>query len=315
MAAIEFGNPEIPLSALWIHATGFNAHTYQSMLAPLGQRTRVAAVDMRGHGLTDLPADPKELKSWSTYRDDTIAFLEKHTTKPIILGGHSMGGCVALLVAGKRPDLVRGLVPVDPVILSPRIHFYAHALPFMTKVMSSGTGMARRAKRRRGVFDSREAAIENYAGKGAFSTWREPFLADYIEDGLRPIEAAEGVEAKDAGKFALSCAPKWEAATFSAQRNRPWQALEVVREKSIPILIMRSDKNSVISNQVASRLARKCQHLVIKQRPQTTHFLPMEAPYDVRDELTINISRLIDGFSAGDEGPTRRTLRAVLGQE
>ena len=56
MAGIEFGDPIKPYAAVWLHATGFNAMTYQSILAPLGLRARVAALDMRGHGRSTLPA-------------------------------------------------------------------------------------------------------------------------------------------------------------------------------------------------------------------------------------------------------------------
>ena len=106
MAGIEFGDPIKPFSALWLHATGFNAMTYQSLLAPLGLRQRVAALDLRGHGRSTLPAKPSRMKSWKRHRDDVIEWLEKEAPHGVILGGHSMGGCVALMVAGKRPDLV-----------------------------------------------------------------------------------------------------------------------------------------------------------------------------------------------------------------
>ena len=62
MAALEFGDPTKRLSALWLHATGFNAMTYQSILAPLGLRTKVQAVDLRGHGRSTLPAEPRKLE-------------------------------------------------------------------------------------------------------------------------------------------------------------------------------------------------------------------------------------------------------------
>lgn len=42
--------------------------------------------------------------------DLTIAFLDRHVGEPTVLAGNSFGGHVALRVALKRPDLVRGLV-------------------------------------------------------------------------------------------------------------------------------------------------------------------------------------------------------------
>ena len=92
LAGIEFGDPIKPYAAVWLHATGFNAMTYQSLLAPLGLRARIAALDMRGHGRSTLPAKPRSLKSWSRFRDDVIEWLEKEAPHGVVLGGHSMGG-------------------------------------------------------------------------------------------------------------------------------------------------------------------------------------------------------------------------------
>ena len=91
------------------------------------------------------------------YRDDVIEWLEKEAPQGVILGGHSMGGCVALLVAGKRPDLVKGLVLADPVILSKSVYFWQHMLSPFSFLMRRNA-MARQAKKRRAEFGSfREA--------------------------------------------------------------------------------------------------------------------------------------------------------------
>ncbi len=47
----ETPNPDI----VFEHTTGFTARTYRTLLAPLGDRYHVLAVDMRGHGPTQLP--------------------------------------------------------------------------------------------------------------------------------------------------------------------------------------------------------------------------------------------------------------------
>jgi len=76
-------------------------------LAPrLAKRFRIAAFDRRGHGRT---GDTDEPFHYSTMADETIAFIE-HLGVRAHLVGHSDGGVVALLVAMRRPDLVRRLV-------------------------------------------------------------------------------------------------------------------------------------------------------------------------------------------------------------
>lgn len=298
-ASVHFGDASKDMSALWLHATGFNAMTYKALLAPLGERHRVAALDMRGHGQTDLPADPKTLKSWHVYRDDVIEFLEKEAKGPVVLGGHSMGGCVSLLVAGKRPDLVAGLVLVDPVVLNPRFYFWLHVLPFVRQ----SNQMSRQAKRRRAEFASREAAYEAYHGKGAFKSWRQPFLTDYLVDGFREASSKDGKPV-----VRLSCEPAWESATFSSQRNQPWGALKKVQKAQTPIVVIRPNIKPVMTNKVTNLMMARYRELVLRERPGASHFHPMEVPYEVRDELARQIAYLIDGYSPTDDGLLRRTL-------
>lgn len=306
MAALEFGDPAKKLAALWLHATGFNAMTYQSILAPLGLRTKVQAVDLRGHGRSTLPAKPGQLKSWRRYRDDVIAFLDREApVHKVVLGGHSMGGAVALMVAGARPEKVAGLVLVDPVILPPRYYMAMHLMPL--RLSRGGNQMAKQARRRRNKFDSREHIQQKYKGRGAFTTWRDPFLEDYILDAFDRTDGNDPDSEKQT--WQLLCDPKWEAATFMAQRNRLWGALGKVKKHKIPITVLRPDRDSVLTDQVAARLTRKCPHLVLKERVNTTHFLPMEAPYDVRDQLSSYISSLIEGLAEDEIGPMKRSLR------
>jgi pimeloyl-ACP methyl ester carboxylesterase len=304
MAGIEFGDPIKPYAAVWLHATGFNAMTYQSMLAPLGLRARVVALDLRGHGRSTL-SSKGGLASWNKYRDDVIEFLENEAPQGVVLGGHSMGGCVALLVAGKRPDLVKGLVLADPVILSRRIYFWNHVFPPVSWLMSRN-GMASRAKKRRGEFGSFREALDNYTSKPIFKSWREPFLADYLLDGVDRSD--NGPVDAEKQRWSLLCKPKWEARTFAAQRNRPWAALRKVRKKNIPIVILRPNRDSVISGKVRAEIIQKNPSLMMRGIRGTSHFLPMEAPYEIRDQLSAFIARLVERFTLEEDGPVSRSL-------
>ncbi len=307
MAALEFGNPAGRLSTLWLHANGFNAMTYQSILAPLGLRTKVQAVDLRGHGRSSLPAKPGKLKSWHLLRDDVIAFIEKESpTRPIVLAGHSMGATIALLVAGKRPDKVAGLVLVDPVIFPPAFYRNRHILPFIPGLMRPPS-IIKGTRRRRREFSSPEEIRTHYKSKDTFKSWRDPFLEDYILDGFDRLD--DNSPDSEDQTWRILCDPKYEAAAFGAQRNRPWGALAKVKKHKLPITILRPERRSVLSDKVADRLVRKCPHMVLKVRTNTSHFLPMEAPYDVRDQISEYIARLIEGFGEGEDGAVKRSLR------
>jgi pimeloyl-ACP methyl ester carboxylesterase len=74
----------------------------------LSHRFELAAFDRRGHGKT---ADTDEPFSYDAMADETIAFIELLERRVYLLG-HSDGANVALLVAIRRPDLLRRVVLV-----------------------------------------------------------------------------------------------------------------------------------------------------------------------------------------------------------
>jgi len=83
------------------------------LLVPLGatlsQNHRLLAFDRRGHGRT---ADTGEAFHYDEFVEETIAVIEHYGVGPIDMVGWSDGGIIALLLAIKRPDLVRRLVPI-----------------------------------------------------------------------------------------------------------------------------------------------------------------------------------------------------------
>jgi pimeloyl-ACP methyl ester carboxylesterase len=302
-AGIAFGDPVRPIDVLFLHATGFNAITYQSILEPLGGQMHAAAVDLRGHGRSRLPANPRKMKSWNKFRDDVIQILEKTAPQGAVLGGHSMGGTVALLVAGKRPDLVRGLVLVDPVLMRSSV-YRAYNIPLFNMLIRKN-GLAKQSLKRRREFASPGDAAEALRGRGAFRTWRAPFLDDYVVDG---------VLRQDDGRFMLSCTPEWESAVFAAHRYRPWSAMRRLRKKRIPIILLQADKESTTAPDTDARVHGIRPDAAVTRVPGTTHFVPMERPYVVRDALKMLFEAMIEGHQLVDYvGAVRRTIDDSIG--
>ena len=73
-------------------------------------RTRVVAYDRAGIGVSD-PVWPLDL---STQVDDLSAVIRETANGPSVVAGHSWGGLLAQLVAWNDPELIAGLVLVDP---------------------------------------------------------------------------------------------------------------------------------------------------------------------------------------------------------
>ncbi len=271
MAALDFGDADRPVDVVFLHATGFNAQTYRSILAPLSASLHILAVDQRGHGRSTLPADPSKLFSWKVYRDDVAALLATLKGPPPVLAGHSMGGTVAILAAGRRPETSRGLVLFDPVIM-PRLMALGARLPWAARRLARRIPIAEAAARRRPGFDSEDAALAAYKGRGAFRTWSQTQLADYVAAAFRP---------RDGGGVELACSPAWEAATFAGQAHDPWRALSRVRA---PVRMFRAERGSTLcaSTEALRRTNRRVDVFAV---PDTSHFIPQERPDLVRESL------------------------------
>lgn len=271
MAALDFGPADRPYDVVFLHANGFNAMTYRSILGPLSAGLRLLAVDQRGHGASRLEARPEGRRSWRDFGDDLVALIEALDQPPVALSGHSMGGTVSLLAAAERPGKVSSLVLFDPVILPPWAALYARA-PWTSGRLWKRMAIAQGALRRRAVFDSREAAFAAYKGRGAFRSWPDTVVADYVAGGF--------VETGD-GKVTLACTPQWEASSFAAQGHDPWGAL---RRLTAPVRILKAEKGSTCRI-TSALLARHSPRAVMETAAGSTHFLPMERPDLVRDAL------------------------------
>lgn len=68
--------------------------------------------DAPGHGGSDLGTEWTE----QTRADSALAVIEQFIGEPVVLGGHSMGGETAAIIAARRPDLVRALLLEEPSV-------------------------------------------------------------------------------------------------------------------------------------------------------------------------------------------------------
>ncbi len=264
------------------HANGFNAMTYRHLLAPLASHFHIRAWDARGHGFTQLPADATTHADWYVYRDDLIAFIEPLVSEvggPILLSGHSMGGATSLMVAAERPDLVRGLVLVDPVVV-PKFSRFMMQLYRMLGRKGGPMSLADGAERRRAVFADRATMVAAYKGRGAFRTWPEEMIADYVEGGT--------VDLPD-GQITLACKPAWEAANFRSQGHDIWAALHKLE---VPLTLLYAGIGSTCRAPAPQIFGERDPQATLLRLGQATHFLPMEYPDIVRREMLALDARL-----------------------
>ena len=95
-----------------LHGGFCTIETFGAQTAALVERYRVFLPERRGHGRT---ADVDGPITYKNMADDTIAFMDALGITNAHVVGWSDGGNVGLIVALKRPDLVRKLVVIGAV--------------------------------------------------------------------------------------------------------------------------------------------------------------------------------------------------------
>ena len=105
---IAQGDPSgVPL--LLLHAWGESLGCFDRLNPLLPRTIRALAMDQRGHGDSEKPAEGYSL---AAFADDVTAFLDALGLPSAVLVGSSSGGYVAQQVAVSSPERVRGLVLV-----------------------------------------------------------------------------------------------------------------------------------------------------------------------------------------------------------
>ena len=253
----------------WAHATGFHGRLYHPLLDELATDFNVLAWDMRGHGASVGAANLSTFRGWETYYRDLIALLEC-LDEPVWLAGHSIGATTSIMAAARRPDKVLGLILAEPVIMDPGQGLKLWLAKLLRQ--SHRLSLAAGAARRRRVFDSHAAALDNYRGRGGFKTWPDAWLEAYIQHAFLPQD----------DQVRLACAPEWESTTFAHTEHNPWPG---IRQLRCPVIALAAERGSTFSPKAQKRLKALLPSADIRILEGTTHFLPMEQKDIVRDAI------------------------------
>ena len=106
--ALGAGDPAI----VFLHGWCCDRSYFAPQVDHFSASHRVVAVDQRGHGKTAPAADGDY--SINTFAADAAELIETLALDRPVVVGHSLGGVISLALAASRPELVRGVVMVDP---------------------------------------------------------------------------------------------------------------------------------------------------------------------------------------------------------
>lgn len=106
LMAYEDSADRVPV--LWIHGYPLSALLWEFQVTELADIARQITPDLRGHGRTDPTPPPYGM---GQFADDCMHLLDHLGFEgPVVIGGLSMGGYVALDICRRYPDRVAGLI-------------------------------------------------------------------------------------------------------------------------------------------------------------------------------------------------------------
>jgi pimeloyl-ACP methyl ester carboxylesterase len=126
--------------ALLVHGLGGAATNWTDLAGLLRDHLASEAIDLPGHGRSGpAPDDDYRLQA---HAGIVIRYLDQSHRGPVHLVGNSLGGAVSIMVAARRPDLVRTLTLISPAVPDTN-KLRAHALrgdPRMALLVLPGLG-------------------------------------------------------------------------------------------------------------------------------------------------------------------------------
>jgi pimeloyl-ACP methyl ester carboxylesterase len=145
---------------VWLHGWARQGHDFASSaigLAAMG--TSSVALDLPGFGSSP---DPTVAGGARAYAQMVIPVLEEIADGPLVLVGHSRGGCIATVIAATKPELVKALVITGSPLVRRDVVAKAPLRYRLTKSLHSRGMLSPQkmesARRRHGSSDYRNAS-------------------------------------------------------------------------------------------------------------------------------------------------------------
>ncbi|MFX0032926.1 MAG: alpha/beta fold hydrolase [Candidatus Hodarchaeota archaeon] len=121
---------------LLIHGLGSSTRDWEYQVPVFSQKYQVITIDLRGHGKSDKPKGPYNMRMFA---GDIAELLKKLQIESVHILGISLGGGIAFQFAVDYPDLVKSLIIVNAGIEIPtdsfKMKFEAFKRTFIVKLV------------------------------------------------------------------------------------------------------------------------------------------------------------------------------------
>ena len=262
---------------LCVHGMSGAATNWTDLMAELAPDFDCAAVDLPGSGYSPPPAR-RSGYSIRSLAATVIRLIEALGRGPVHLIGNSMGGAVSIRVAAVRPDLVKTLTLISPVLPDRRphratLHFPVLALPFI------GHGLVR--------YWAKVPAENRVAG-----VYRACFYNPAL---LHPDRFAQEVvmlrrldELGHSPATLVGAARTLVGETLSLPPFSLWRAAERV---TAPTLVLFGGHDRLVSPALAVPAARAFRNARVEVLADTAHIGQMERPGVVAERFREMVER------------------------
>lgn len=239
----ERGSPDMVL----LHGLTSHAHSWDTLAAALADRYHIIALDQRGHGDSQWPADG----SFRTedYVADAKAVADALGLKSFVLIGLSMGAHNGIAFTATHPEMVTHLAPIDiPPAMAP-----------LEERRARQASMPAQPR----VFDSEEAAFQHNRAQNPRPP--EDVQRHRVHHSLKP--AADG---KVELKYDPNAPRNWDTADL-------WDRLPAI---TCPVLVIRGAESEVLSAAVAEREAAAFANGRLVTIAGSGHPVPLDRPVE-----------------------------------
>jgi pimeloyl-ACP methyl ester carboxylesterase len=247
------GDPPLVL----LHAFPLDASMWDGVLPGLRGLGRVLTVDLPGFGGSPLPA--VGAPSLDVAADGVLAVLDAGGHERAVLAGCSMGGYVALALAGRHPERVAGLALVD------------------TKAEADG-GPAR---------DNRERIARTVAGDTGTRA-----VLPMLDTLLGPVTRTDRPDIVAAVRGAmLRCSAEavaWAQRAMAARAD----STDLLPRLRVPAAVVVGEDDAVTGPDLARAMAAALPDAVLTVVPRSGHLSPLERPDAVAAALAALVLRV-----------------------
>lgn len=250
------------------HANGFPAGSYQQIFDQLPDDFEVHAITKFAHS-ERFPVNT----NWGNQILELTEYLTEEVKAPAYLVGHSMGSVVSFMAACDRPDLIKGVILLDPPIASglARLAFrLVKYSPLIDKLSPAG-----KAKVRCQSWPLGTDVVAYFQSKALFKNFQLECIQDYVAAAIDERE----------GELRLNFDAQIEANIY---RNVPHNLNKYYKRLTVPGLLVTGSQSDVCTPSFLGTFIKKSkiEHQIFEGGG---HMFPLEYPQQVANLISDKI--------------------------